>query len=120
MMKETFRGIKMRLRDVNALRAMPDELKGENPKDFRLDRWLPISLSDKKATNELSERWAEWVPVIDYRVYYGLERWGEMIPENYTEYYAVIVLRPWHMSPKTAIHLCSDRNFSGPSQLIIP
>jgi len=108
-----FKGIYVKLYDSYNCSSLPDFLKGRDPELFSLDRWHPIDDSGKDISKTFYERNYGWVPTIQSDIVYGLERWGELVPDEYREWFAIIVIRPRLTLPEQAIKIASLSNFRG-------
>lgn len=100
------------------MKALPPELTGANPSSYILDRWQPISAEDKKVSKDLSERSREWVETDVPGVVYGLERWGAMVPENYKEWFAIMVVRPSAYDPVLALSAAGGAGLRSPGLIL--
>lgn len=88
-----FRGMRVKLKESFALQTLPDIWDGKDQSLYRLDRWQPYSIDDKEESRALVEVHMGWVQTINDDVIYGLERWGALIPNEYTEWFSIIVIR---------------------------
>jgi hypothetical protein len=109
----------MHLKGTFELKDLPDIMTGAHACDFRIDRWLPIFREDKTLSTALPEKNLEWVVAKPDEVYYGLERWGDILPDEYVEYFSVVILRLWWMDENQALGICAN-NPSGEGVLIFP
>lgn len=104
-----FRGIKFYLYSSNECRFLPDLIDGLDPRDYIVDRWIPVSPEDKQLTTTLSARNLGWTQVdASPPVLWGLERWGELVPNDYREWFALAVLRPRLTNPELAVKLAAS------------
>lgn len=106
-----FRGINVEISNTAPLGRLPDELSTELAEDYEMDRWKPIDELSKTLSNSLPERNREWVRTHNDFIIYGLERWGEMIPNDYREWFAIIVVRPKIITPLSALHAAELSNW---------
>lgn len=100
----------MKLKDTFEMRDVPEMWLGKDSQQYRCDRWQPYSKDDKAISNDLIEKHLDWIPTPNDEVIYGLERWGAILPNEYTEWFSVIVLRHVLVAPRDGLSFAAKAN----------
>lgn len=113
-----YKGVRYVLKDTFSVAAMPEPLIGRDPSTYALDRWMPATEEDKSRSTKLLERNYVWISTPPGTVAYGLERWGEVRPDVYREWFCLIVVRPLLMSSEESARICASSGWvpSGPRE----
>lgn len=98
-----FRGIKLKFKESYNCKSLPPIWDGKASSLYQLDRWQPYGTKDKYNSNELFEKHLEWVPTYNDDVIFGLERWGALIPNQYTEWFSIITIHHLLISSSQAL-----------------
>lgn len=99
--------IKVKHQGSFPLRIHPT-IEGAMPENFTLDRWGPISDSDKDRIAQFPQTREEWVETAT-DVWFGFEGEGMIFPDHIYEYYNLIVVRPKLIDMFTAVDIVGTR-----------
>jgi hypothetical protein len=110
--RSSFRGINLWVYGYNAVKQLPEtigSLEGLSPDLFKMTRWQPLTTADKRLTQNLRERLLGWCPTSDPKIVYGLERWGDLNPNDgskYMEWFSIAVIHPLLTNSVEALKIC--------------
>ena len=113
-----FRGNLMKLDGSFACKAFPEgfspnepsiaekepSISKNEPSMWRLDRWGPIGEKSKLATRDFPEaKYDKWFPTMREDIIVATQQGGNVIPNNYFEWFWIVVIRPKSLSAQDAL-----------------